>query len=75
MPVSGLRTDTMSHLHQVPADDPEAATRDRTHDALVPTVAVVALLAAGLLAVSLPVVVGTAAIGLGSTALAVANAR
>jgi hypothetical protein len=64
----------MSHLHQVPHSDPEVATRDRTRDAPVPTVAVVALLAAGLLAACSPVA-GVAAVGFGSTALAVANAR
>jgi hypothetical protein len=73
--VPGLRTDTMSHLHQVPAGDPEAAARDRTRNALVPTVAVVAVLAAALLAVSFPVGVGVAAAGLGSTALAIATVR
>jgi hypothetical protein len=65
----------MSHLHQVPAVDPEAATRDRTCTGLVPTVAVVTLLALGLLAVSFPVLVGVTAAGLGGAALAAANGR
>lgn len=58
-----------------PHTDAETGPRDRTRGALVPAVAVAALLAVALVAAAYPVVAGLATVGLGGSAVALANQR